>query len=260
MTARPDGSSTSSPSCMTTRPRTMVPTARPVTSTPLNGVTLFFEWSFSSSIVHVWSRSTIVRSPSEPSCERALLRVHAPDLGRTLRGHADELLERHVDRVAPPCDRKTARLVSTLVKPEIAFQMSSFSFSSRVCGEWSVPIASMRPVEKPLEERLAVLGRADGRVHPQHRAEPRHVDVGVQEAVVLAGLGRDVDALPAPLLDHLEPVARAQVEDVDLRARVAREERHALDRLDLADRRPRVDVGERVGAAGGLRLRGSGAA
>src|SRR5262249_57048099 len=48
----PSGASaTSSPSCITTLPRTIVATARPCTSTPLNGVPLFFGGSLSSSIV-----------------------------------------------------------------------------------------------------------------------------------------------------------------------------------------------------------------
>src|SRR5258705_12959751 len=43
------------------------------------------------------------------------------------------------------------------------------------------------------------------------------------------------------------------MEDVDLRTRVLREERDALDALDLGDRRSRVEMRERVRPAGGLR-------
>ena len=70
-----------------------------------------------------------------------------------------------------------------------------------------------------------------------------------QEAVVGARLAGEVDALGAPLVDHVEPVLRREMEDVDRAAGVLGEEAHALDRLDLGERRPRLDVRQRVVAA-----------
>ncbi len=64
-----------------------------------------------------------------------------------------------------------------------------------------------------------------------------------------ARLAGEVDALGAPLIDHLQAVLRREMEDVDGAACVLREEAHPLDRLDLGDDRPRLDVRQRVVAA-----------
>jgi hypothetical protein len=48
-----------------------------------------------------------------------------------------------------PYVRKYETLVSTPGKPLIAVQMSPVSFSSCVCGEWSVAIWLTRPSRRP---------------------------------------------------------------------------------------------------------------
>ena len=78
-------SPTSSPSRMTIGRARSVATAMPLVLWPSNGLMLFLPCSSSSRMTPSFSRSTIVRSPSEPTSMRALLRPHRPRLGRPLR-------------------------------------------------------------------------------------------------------------------------------------------------------------------------------
>src|SRR5579862_3894310 len=95
---------------------------------------------------------------------------------------------------------------------------------------------------------------ADRRIDPHHVAEPLHV-LGVEQQILRAGLDRDVDAARLGLAHDVERVLRTFVRDMQARAGPFGEIDRPADRLDLADRRPRGEMGQRVGASGLLHLR-----
>ena len=189
---------------MTIRPRTIVATGAPFVFRPSNGVTWFLLWSSSSRMTPSFARSTIVRSPSEPSAIVALLGVDVPGLRGPLGRGADELLERHpagVDAVGE--EEADARLDPREARdrrPDVTGQLL-LGGVRRVVGRDHVDPAVVEAGEQVVAVALTPV--ADRRVHPEPLAEGVHV-LGVHEDVVPARLAGDVDALGPPLVDHVQ--------------------------------------------------------
>ncbi len=96
-------------------------------------------------------------------------------------------------------------------------------------------------------DRRAVGVLAHGRVDADDGAEARAV-AGVEQEVAGAGLARDVHAAALGVGEGHQFCGRGDVQHVDARAGPFGKRRRAPHGLDRDDRRPRVEVRERVGA------------